>query len=61
MMEQLLQQQADASHKERLRLALGRLTSDNGMVESFDRVNRGRFRKNMREFVANVKAFLKTK
>jgi uncharacterized membrane protein len=45
--------------RERLRQAFTKLTSANGMVPATDRVNRKRFQKNMREFVIDVKGFLR--
>ena len=50
-----------AGKSERLGAALMRLTSDNGMTAALDRVNRVRFKKNMRAFVVEVRGFIQTK
>jgi hypothetical protein len=50
-----------AARSERLGSALTRLTSDNGMTASLDRMNRMRFKKNMRAFVTEVRGFIQTK
>ena len=53
--------QGGAGKSERLGAALTRLTSDNGMTASLDRMNRVRFKKNMRAFVTEVRGFIQTK
>ena len=50
--------QSDSSLRDRLTAAFTALTSTNGVQLSFGRVNRNRFKSNLRVFVGDIRGFM---
>eukprot|EP01018_Ginkgo_biloba_P030182 Gb_04408 [translate_table: standard] len=61
MAEELLQGQQNVVFQSRLATALHVLINSNQLTSSLDRANRQRFRKNLHEFLVDVRGFLRTK
>jgi len=59
MLQQIIASQPEEQVKERLQQSFKKLVLSNGVTLSFDRLNRNKFKKNVHEFVNEVRGFMR--
>jgi len=60
MAQELFQGQQNAGFQSRLETAFHALITSNNLTSSLDRINRQRFKKNLHNFLVDVRGFLRT-